>query len=54
MTNYEVFKLLYTDQRHKFEGENRVFSQKYTIGQQQIRIHCLKDEKLDVVECLDF
>ena len=54
MTNYEIFYLSYTDLRHKFEGDNRVFTRKYTLGQQQIYIHCLKDEKLDIVECLDF
>ena len=53
MTNYEIFDLLHSDLRHKFEADNRVFMQKYTVGWQQIRIHCLKDEKLDIIECLD-
>ena len=53
MTNYEIFDLLYSDLRHKFEADNWVFTQKYTVGRQQIRIHCLKDEKLDIIECLD-
>ena len=53
MTNYKIFDLLHLDLRHKFDADNRVFKQKYTVGRQQIRIHCLKDEKLDIVECLD-
>ena len=51
MTNYEVFDLLHFDLRHTFEGDNRAFMQKYVVGQQRICIHCLKDEKLDIIEC---
>ena len=54
MTNYEILDLLYFTLWYKFEGDNRVFMQKYIAGQQQIHIHCLKDEKLDIIECLDF
>ena len=55
MTSYEISDLLYSDLRHKYEDDNLVFTQKYTVGRQQIRIHCLKNEKkLDVIECLDF
>ena len=55
MMNYDIFHLLYSEFRHKFEGDNLVFTQKYVVGNQRICIHCLKDEnKLDVVECLDF
>ena len=55
MTSYEVSDLLYSDLRHKYEDDNLVFTQKYIVGRQQIRIHRLKnEEKLDVIECLDF
>lgn len=54
MPNYAIFDLLYSDLRHKLEGDNRVFTQKPTVGRQRIHIHCLKDEKLDIIEFLDF
>ena len=54
MTNYKIFNLLYSDPRHSIEADNGVFTQKYIVGRQQIRIHCSKDIKLDVIECLDF
>ena len=45
MTNYEIFELLYAAFRDKFDDENVVFTQKYVVGKQQIRIHFLNDEK---------
>ena len=54
MTNYEIFHLLYSEFRDKFDDDNVVFIQKYVVGKQKICIHFLKDEKNDVVECLNF
>ena len=56
MTNYEIFHLLYSEFRDKFDDDNVVFTQKYIVGKRQIRIHFLneKKKKIDVVECLDF
>ena len=45
MTNYEIFHLLYSEFRDKFDDDNVVFTQKYVVGKQKIRIHFLKDEK---------
>ena len=53
--NYKIFDLLYSELRHKFEDENCVFTQKYTVGKQRIQIHCLKNKnKIDPVQCLNF
>ena len=55
MLNYEIFDLLYSNLRHKFEDDHLVFTQKYTVDRQRISICCLRDkEKPNVVECLDF
>ena len=55
MANSEIFDLLYSEFRHKFEDDNRVFTQKYVVGKQQIRIHFLKEyNKIGVVQRLDF
>ena len=55
MTSYEILDLLYSDLRHKFKDGNIIFTRKYTVGRQRIRIHCLRDEKKpDTIECLDF
>ena len=55
MSNYEIFHLLYSEFRDKFDDDNVVFTQKYVVGKRQIRIHFLNEEKKnDVVECLDF
>ena len=45
MTNYEIFDLLYSEFRDKFDDNNFVFTQKYVVDKQQIRIHFLKKEK---------
>ena len=45
MTNYEIFDLLYSEFRDKFNDDNVVFTQKYKAGKQQICIHFLKKEK---------
>ena len=55
MSNYEIFDLLYSDVIKKFDAENRVFTHKYVVGKQRIRIHLLKpDEETDPFEILDF
>ena len=47
MTNYEIFV--------KFDDRNIVFTQKYVVGKQQIRLYHLSGrEKTDVSACLDF
>ena len=43
--NYEIFDLLYSEFRDKFDNDNIVFTQKYVVGKQQIHIHFLKNEK---------
>ena len=54
MSNYEIFDLLYSDVIKKFDTENRVFTHKYVVGKQRIRIHLLKpDEEIDPFEILD-
>ena len=54
-SNYEIFDLLYSDVIEKFDAENRVFTHKYVVGEQRIRIHQLKtDEEINPVEILDF
>ena len=55
MTNYEIFYLLYSEFHEKFEGDEIVFTQRYVVGNQHIRLHFLKDEnKIEVIECHDF
>ena len=55
MSSYEIFDLLFSDFMKKFDANSRVFTHKYVVGKQQIRIHLLKsDDKLNVNECLDF
>ena len=54
MSNYKIFDLLYSDVIKKFDAENRVFTHKYVVGKQRIRIHLLKpDEEIDPFEILD-
>ena len=53
------FGLLYSDLIEKFEPDNRIFTHKYVVGKQRIRLHLLKaeTEDLDPVEIyqiLDF
>ena len=46
---------LYSEFRDKFDDDNVVFTQKYEVGKQQIRIYFSKKEKkINVVECLNF
>ena len=45
MASYEIFDIWYSNLSHKFEDDNLVFTQKYTVGRQQSCIHRLKDEK---------
>lgn len=54
MTNYGIFDFLYSELRHTFENDNFVFTQKYLVGKQRIRIYCFKDKKNDLVVCLHF
>ena len=56
MSTYEIFDLLYSDLIEKFGSDNRIFTHKYLVGKQRIRLHLLKPETedLDPVEELDF
>ena len=55
MSNYEIFDLLYSDVIEKFDADNRVFTHKYVVGEQRIKIHLLKtDEEINPEEILDF
>ena len=55
MTNYEIFDLLYSDFEDKFDDGNIVFTQKYVVDKQQIRLYHLSGrEKINVLTCLDF
>ena len=46
MANYEIFDLLYSEFRDKFDDDNVVFNQKCVVGKQRIRIHFLHEEKI--------
>ena len=56
MSTYEIFDLFYSDLIEKFESGNMIFTHKYVVGKQRIRLHLLKPETkdLDPVEILDF
>ena len=56
MSTYEIFDLFYSDLIEKFEYGNMIFTHKYVVGKQRIRLHLLKPETkdLDPVEILDF
>ena len=55
MSNYEIFDLLYSDVIEKSDADNMVFTHKYVVGKQRIRIHLLKpDGQINPVEILDF
>ena len=45
MTNYEIFDLLYSEFREKFEFDEVVFTQRYVVGNQRIRLHFCKMKK---------
>ena len=53
MTPYKIFDLLCADMTKKFGSENRMFTYKYVVGKQRIRIHILKQETEDA-DALDF
>ena len=46
MANYEIFDLLYSEFRDKFDDDNVVFNQKCVGGKQRIHIHFLHEEKI--------
>ena len=46
MANYEIFDLLYSEFRDKFDDDNVVFNQKCVVGKQRIRIHFLHEKKI--------
>ena len=48
MSRYEIFDLLYLDLIQKFESDNRIFTHKYVVGKQKIRLHLLKPETEDL------
>ena len=56
MTKYDIFDLLCSDVTKKFGSDNRIFTQKYVVDKQRIRMHILKHETEDIdpVEVLDF
>ena len=55
MSNSEIFDLLYSDVIEKSDAENKVFTHKYVVDKQRIRIHLLKpDEEINPVEILNF
>ena len=56
MTTNKIFDLLCSDVTEKFGSYNRIFMQKYVVGNQRIRMHLLKQgtEDLDPVEILHF
>ena len=55
MSTYEIFDLLYDDFKNTFDGDDIVFTQRYVVGQQQIRVYQLKDSsKTEFVKALDF
>ena len=45
MTNYEIFDLLYSDFEDKFDDGNIVFTQKYVVDKQQIRLYHLSERE---------
>ena len=55
MSNYEIFDHLYSDVVEKFNADNRVFTHKYVVGKQRIKIYLLKiNEETNSDEILDF
>ena len=55
MTNYEIFDLVCSEFRQKYEVDEIVFTQRYVVESQRICLHFLKDgNKIDVIEFLDF
>ena len=46
MANYEIFDLLYSEFRDKFDDDDVVFNQKCVVGKQRIRVHFLHEEKI--------
>ena len=55
MSTYEFFYLLYLDMIEKFESDNRMFTHKYVVGKQRIRLHLLNQKlKIYPVDILDF
>ena len=44
MSSFEIFNLLFTDFMKKFDADTPVFTHKYALGKQQIRIHLLKSD----------
>ena len=54
--SYEIFSLVCADVSQKFKSKSRIFTYKYIVGKQRIRIHMLNQtiEDIDPVEVLDF
>ena len=53
MSTYEIFEILFTDFKYKFEDENCIFTQKYAVDIQQIRFYRLKEiSKIDFEKAL--
>ena len=45
MTNYEIFDLLYSEFREKFEFDEVVFTQRYVVGNKRICFAFWKKKK---------
>ena len=56
MSTYEIFDHLYSDLIKKFESDSRIFTHKYVVGKQRIKLHWLKPETEDLnpVDIPDF
>ena len=56
MTPHEIFDLPCADVTKKFRSDNIIFTCKYVVGKQRIRIHILKQETEDIdpVNILNF
>ena len=48
MTPHEIFDLLCADVTKKVRSDNTIFTYKYVVGKQRIRIHILKQETEDI------
>lgn len=48
MSTYEIFDLLFTEIKDKFEHKNCVFTQKYVVAIHEIKLIGSKNLKIDV------
>lgn len=50
MSTYEIFDLLYFDFKDRFDDDDIVFTQKYVVGQQQVRVILKSLKKLALLK----